>query len=49
MNSTYLVLSKGMVMIGTVFNLTESRNVEFKKGGSVHSQQALKEVCRNLQ
>ena len=34
--------------MGTVFNLTESRHVEFKKGGSVHSQKALKEVYGKL-
>ena len=38
------IFSHGIVRIGTIMNLTESRNVEFKKGGSLHSQRALKEV-----
>ena len=36
--------SQGIVRIGSIMSLTESRNVEFKKGGALHSQRALKEV-----
>ncbi|XP_065919764.1 schlafen-like protein 1 [Dysidea avara] len=35
------------VRIGTVMPLTESRNVEFKKGGALYSQRNMKEqICR---
>lgn len=39
--------SQGIVRIGSIMSLTESRNVEFKKGGALHSQRALKEqICK---
>jgi len=34
------------VRIGTVMPLTESRNVEFKKGGALYSQRNMKEVIK---
>jgi len=34
------------VRIGTVMPLTESRNVEFKKGGALYSQRNMKEVTQ---
>ena len=36
------------VRIGTIMPLTESRNVEFKKGGALYSQRNMKEVITTM-